>query len=194
MKKFFAAIDQSTTGTKFIIFDSLGKEFGKSYKTHTQHTNLPGCVSHDANEIWVNTKNVIASGMAEFQAKGFTKENLISVGITNQRQTTVCWNKDTGNPIRRAIAWCDNRSEKTKICAHVVETHGNNPNYFKPKNGLVVSPYYSMFNLLWMFQQEPQSKALMKEKKLSFGTVDSWLVYKLTSHKIHTTDVSNASG
>jgi len=191
MKKFFAALDQSTTGTKFIIFDQYGKEFIKSYKLHRQYYPQPGHIEHCANEIWSNATDSIKNAMAKFESHGFTKDNLVSIGVTNQRETSVLWDKTTGQPLHRAIVWNDMRTQE--MCKNVIQEYDNNIDYFKEKNGLMVSPYFSLFKILWMIENDKLLKLKMKNGEISFGTMDTWMIYNLTRGKRHVTDVTNAS-
>lgn len=191
MKKFFAGLDQSTTGTKFIIFDSFGKQFLKSYRMHQSYFPYSEYIEHDPKEIWENTKTVIQEGMAEFKSKGYSKENLISLGITNQRETTVVWDKKTHEPLRKAIVWNDNRTEA--LCESMKKTYNNDNQFFKHKNGLIIAPYFSAFKLKWMLENEKSLVQKMKEKSLAFGTIDTWIISNLTNGKSFATDVTNAS-
>ena len=191
MKKFFAGLDQSTTGTKFIIFDSFGKQFLKSYREHKGIFKHAGWIEHNPKEIWENTQTVIKEGMAEFKSKGYTKENLISLGITNQRETTAVWDKNTLEPLHNAIVWNDNRTEG--ICESMKSKYNNDRQYFKHTNGLMIAPYFSAFKLKWMFENQHSLVQKMRERSLAFGNMDTWVISNLTNGKSHVTDVTNAS-
>jgi glycerol kinase len=170
------AIDQGTTGTTCIVFDEQGRPAGRAYREFTQHFPRPGWVEHDAAEIWDVTRAVAGEAL---ERAG--NPSLAGIGITNQRETVVAWDRDTGEPLHRAIVWQDRRTAGR--CDELKEA-GREP-LFRERTGLVLDPYFSGTKIEWMLRHGgvPESAA--------FGTVDSWLVFKLTGE--HVTDLSNAS-
>jgi glycerol kinase len=170
------AIDQGTTGTTCIVFDDSGRPKGRAYREFTQHFPRPGWVEHDAAEIWDVTRAVAGEAL---ERAG--NPSLSGIGITNQRETVVAWDRDTGEPVHRAIVWQDRRTAGR--CDELKEA-GREP-LFRERTGLVLDPYFSGTKIEWMLREGgvPESAA--------FGTVDSWLVFKLTGE--HVTDLSNAS-
>jgi glycerol kinase len=170
------AIDQGTTGTTCIVFDERGRPAGRAYREFTQHFPRPGWVEHDAAEIWEVTRAVAGEAL---ERAG--NPSLAGIGITNQRETVVAWDRDTGEPLHRAIVWQDRRTAER--CDELKEA-GHEP-LFRERTGLVLDPYFSGTKIEWMLRHGgvPEDAA--------FGTVDSWLVFKLTGE--HVTDLSNAS-
>jgi glycerol kinase len=170
------AIDQGTTGTTCIVFDERGRPKGRAYREFTQHFPRPGWVEHDAAEIWEVTRAVAGEAL---ERAG--NPSLSGIGITNQRETVVAWDRDTGEPLHRAIVWQDRRTAGR--CDELKEA-GHEP-LFRERTGLVLDPYFSGTKIEWMLREGgvPESAA--------FGTVDSWLAFKLTGE--HVTDLSNAS-
>jgi glycerol kinase len=170
------AIDQGTTGTTCIVFDERGRPAGRAYREFTQHFPRPGWVEHDANEIWEVTRAVAREAVDKAGARG-----LAGIGITNQRETVVAWDRDSGEPLHRAIVWQDRRTAAR--CDELREA-GHEP-LVRERTGLVLDPYFSGTKIEWLIRQGgvPRDAA--------FGTVDSWLVFKLTGE--HVTDFSNAS-
>lgn len=181
--KFLAAIDQSTTGTKFILFDQFGKQFMKQSLPHEQNYSNNGWLDHNMSEIWSNVQEVVKTGMCEFNKAGYTKDDIVSLGITNQRETTFVWDRKTGNPLHQAIVWNDNRSET--ICKIFAQKYVNQLNEFKAKCGLAVFPYFSAFKFKWMLENSQLVSEHYKEGNCQFGTSDSWLIYKLTNGENH---------
>lgn len=186
MEKYILALDQGTTSSRAIIFDHKGNICGVSQKEFTQHFPQPGWVEHDANEIWESqhtvTKDVIKS-------MGLTAQQIAGIGITNQRETTVVWNRETGAPIYHAIVWQDRR---TAGYCDQLRANGK-AEMIKHKTGLVLDAYFSGTKLKWILDHVDGARALANAGKLAFGTIDSWLLWKLTDGKVHATDVSNAS-
>jgi glycerol kinase len=172
------AIDQGTTGTSCIVFDPDGTIAGRAYSEFEQHFPRPGWVEHDAGEIWDVTRRVAAEAIA---AAGIRGQDLLGIGITNQRETVVAWDPDTGEPVHRALVWQDRRTaarcDELKVGGHEA--------LVRERTGLVIDPYFSGTKIEWLLQNaEGIDRAV-------FGTVDSWLVFKLTGR--HVTDYSNAS-
>ncbi len=186
MKKFIISIDQGTTTSRVILFDTRGKiEFISQYE-FKQHFPKNGWVEHNPDEIWLTTlkalKNVINKANK-------IRGRIISIGITNQRETTILWNKKTGKPIYNAIVWQDRRThEYCKILKNK-----KYENEFRKKTGLFIDPYFSATKVKWILDNVKESKKLLKSKNLLFGTVDTFLIWKLTRGKVHLTEATNAS-
>lgn len=186
MTKYILSIDQGTTSTRAIIFNEEGEPKWSSQKDIEQYFPEPGWVEHDANEIWLKTLQVIASVMIE---SGLEPEDLDSIGITNQRETTVIWDKETGTPIYHAVVW---QSTQTSDIADQLKADGHKDNIHK-KTGLIIDSYFSATKIKWIFDKVEGSKERAENGELLFGTIDTWLLWKLTGGKVHATDYSNAS-
>jgi glycerol kinase len=188
--KYILALDQGTTSSRAIIFDHAGSIKAVAQKEFKQYFPQPGWVEHDANEIWATiwaTKSGVAAE-AMTKAKLHPKE-IAAIGITNQRETTVVWNRETGEPVGRAIVWQDRRT--AGFCDQM-KREGLTATIRK-KTGLVIDAYFSGSKLRWILDNVSGARAAAKKGKLAFGTVDSWLIWKLTGGKVHVTDPSNAS-
>lgn len=186
MEKYILSIDQGTTSTRAIIFDQDGQPKWSSQKDIDQFFPEPGWVEHDANEIWLKTLQVIASVMIE---SGLEPENLDSIGITNQRETTVIWDKETGVPIYHAVVW---QSKQTSEIADQLKNDGHTETIHK-KTGLIIDSYFSGTKIKWILDKVEGSRERAENGELLFGTIDTWLMWKLTGGKVHATDYSNAS-
>jgi glycerol kinase len=186
MKGYVLAIDQGTTGTKVLIFDHEGAVRGGSYSEFTQRYPLPGWVEHDAIEIWAVTIGLVAEALAK---AGIQASDLKAIGITNQRETTVMWDRATGEPVANAIVWQDRRT--AGLCDSL-KAQGLEQT-FRSKTGLVVDPYFSGTKVKWLLDNSPGLKERAERGEIAFGTIDSWLVWKLTGGQAHITDYSNAS-
>ncbi|WP_368645822.1 glycerol kinase GlpK [Alkalibacterium putridalgicola] len=186
MADYIMAIDQGTTSTRAIIFDKEGDPRWTSQKEITQHFPEPGWVEHDANEIWLKTLQVIASVMIEAELE---PEELDSIGITNQRETTIIWDKETGEPIYHAVVW---QSKQTSAIAQRLIEEGHKEMIHK-KTGLIVDSYFSATKIKWILDKVEGSRERAEKGELLFGTVDTWLLWKLTGGEVHATDYSNAS-
>jgi glycerol kinase len=184
MSSLIGAIDQGTTSTRFILFDQNGQIVAQAQKEHQQIYPKPGWVEHDPMEIWQNTREVIGSAL---RLAGGTAGELAAVGITNQRETTVLWNKITGKPVHNAIVWQDTRTDT--LCARLSAEGG--ANWLRPKTGLPIATYFSGPKVMWMLENDPALRKLAEAGELLFGTIDSWLIWNLTGE--HITDVTNAS-
>lgn len=185
-KKYILALDQGTTSCRAILFDQKSQIIGIAQKEFTQYYPYPGWVEHDAEEIWSTQYGVIAELLARLQVNS---EEIAGIGITNQRETTVIWDKETGKPIHPAIVWQCRRS--TEICDDL-KSRGLEP-LFKAKTGLVIDAYFSATKIKWILDHVPGTRERAERGELLFGTMDTWLVWKLTQGKIHVTDYSNAS-
>ncbi len=186
MKKFLVAIDQGTTSSRAILFDLQGNIKFTSQFEFTQYFPKNGWVEHNPNEIWSSTikalKNVIRKAST-------LKGKILSIGITNQRETTILWNKKTGKVIYNAIVWQDRRTQK--YCEELKKKKLEN--IFQKKTGLLIDPYFSATKIKWILENIKISKKLLKSNNLLFGTVDTYLIWKLTNGKHHLTDATNAS-
>ncbi len=188
MSKYIMALDAGTTSSRCILFNKQGKICSMAQKEFTQYFPKPGWVEHDANEIWQTQLSVARQAMQNIQA---TYDEIASIGITNQRETTILWDRETGQPIYHAIVWqCRRTSETTEIMR---DKHPEWIEEFKQKTGLILDPYFSGTKIRWILDHVEGARKKAEEGELCFGTVDSWLIYKLTKGKVHTTDYSNAS-
>lgn len=185
-KKYVLAIDQGTTGTTVLIFDHEGVIRGRAYSEFTQHYPRPGWVEHDAREIWDVSMRVVGTALGD--AKVSARE-LAAIGITNQRETTVMWDRNTGEPVHNAIVWQDRRT--AGICDELKDRGLEET--FRGKTGLVIDAYFSGTKVKWLLENVEGLKERAERGEIAFGTIDSWLVYKLTGGKAHITDYSNAS-
>jgi glycerol kinase len=185
-KKYVIAFDQGTTSTRTIVFDLKGKIKAVSQKELKQHFPQSGWVEHDANDIY---KDQLESFHQAIESSGIKPEDIAAIGITNQRETTVVWDKDTGEPIHNAIVWLDKRT--TKICDDLKQQGLSN--YIKENTGLVIDSYFSGTKIKWILDNVKGAKEKAQQGKLLFGTIDSWLVYKFTKGEKHVTDHTNAS-
>lgn len=184
--KYVLALDQGTTGTHVSILDSKLQLVGRSYKEFTQHFPKPSWVEHDLDEIWATSEWCIARALKDASLNG---RDIAAVGITNQRETTGLWMRGTGKPLANAIVWQDRRT--SEMCRRLKE-QGVEPRV-REVTGLVVDPYFSGTKLTWFFEHLKGARARAEKGDVCFGTIDTWLVYKLTGGSAHVTDVSNAS-
>jgi glycerol kinase len=186
MAEYIGAIDQGTTSTRFIVFDRTGKIVSSAQEEHEQIYPQPGWVEHDAEEIWRRTESVIAKAM---KSARLGPKDLAAIGITNQRETTVAWNSKSGKPIYNAIVWQD-----TRVATMVAEfsKHGGQDRY-RAKTGLPLATYFSGLKVRWILENVPSARAQAEAGDLICGTMDTFLIWKLTSGSVHVTDVSNAS-
>ncbi|MFA5658335.1 MAG: glycerol kinase GlpK [Oscillospiraceae bacterium] len=186
MSRYILSIDQGTSGTKALLFDDKGRFVSRHSEVHSQFYPNPGWVEHDAEEIFEKTVSAIDSLI---EKSGVLPSEIAACAITNQRETVVVWDKQTGKPVCNAIVWqCSRASE---ICDKI-EAEGY-ADIIKEKTGLVLSPYYSAAKIKWVLDNIPNARKKAEKGELVFGTIDSWLIYKLTGGRIHATDCSNAS-
>jgi glycerol kinase len=189
MAKYVGAIDQGTTSTRFIVFDHAGKIVSTVQKEHEQIYPKPGWVEHNPQEILSRTNEVIAEALA---AKNIKPEELAAIGITNQRETTVVWNKKTGKPVYNAIVWQD-----TRTAEYVSEfSKDGGQDRLRNKTGLPLATYFSGLKVRWILNNVPGARAAAKSGDLLFGNIDTYLIWNLTGgpdHGVHVTDVTNAS-
>ena len=186
MSQFILALDQGTTSSRAIVFDHLGNIKSIAQKEFTQIFPQPGWVEHDANEIWSTQLGVAAEAviMAELAIK-----DIAAIGITNQRETTVLWDRTTGQPLHNAIVWQDRRT--AAYCDQLKQEGWAKK--IQQKTGLIIDAYFSATKLKWMLDHVPGAREKAAKGEVCFGTIDSWLIWKLTNGKVHATDVSNAS-
>jgi glycerol kinase len=185
-KKFIISIDLGTTGNRVFCFDESGKPIASVYKELTQHFPKPGWVEHDPMEIWDSIRDLIPSAI---EKGSLSPDDAISIGITNQRETTVLWNRETGKPIYNAIVWQCRRT--TDICNQLREK--GLEDLFRGKTGLVIDAYFSGTKINWILNNVENARELAKKGKLLFGTIDTWILWNLTGGKYHRTDHTNAS-
>lgn len=183
---YILAIDQGTTGTKVLIFDAEGNVRSRAYSEFTQHYPKPGWVEHEAEEIWKVSINLVPEALAQ---AGASVSEIKAIGITNQRETTVLWDRKTGEAIGRAIVWQDRRT--ATICDEL-KARGLEET-FRRKTGLVVDAYFSGTKVKWLLDNVDGLRERAAQGEIAFGTIDSWLVWKLTAGRAHITDYSNAS-
>ena len=189
MSHYVGAIDQGTTSTRFIVLDAAGKVVACAQKEHQQIYLQPGWVEHNAEEIWRRTEEVMAEALS---AAGLKASNLAAVGITNQRETTVLWNRKTGQPVAHAIVWQDMRvaDEVTRMAREIGD------DFFRHRTGLPLSTYFSALKLRWLLEHIPGARRQAEAGEVLFGNLDSFLLWKLTggvNGGVHATDVTNAS-
>jgi glycerol kinase len=178
------AIDQGTTSTRAAIYDSSGRCVGSAAQEFTQHYPRPGWVEHDAEEIWQSVAAVVPRAL---EAAAIRAGDLAAVGLTNQRETSVLWERSTGKPVARALVWQDRRT------ADFCRQHQTDEAWITGRTGLVLDPYFSATKIRWLLEQDGQLRARAEAGKLACGTIDSFLIWRLSAGKVHATDVTNAS-
>jgi len=189
MAKYAAAVDQGTTSTRFMVFNHEGQVVGISQKEHEQIYPKPGWVEHNPMEIWERTQEVIKGGL---KASGIDPKDIAAVGVTNQRETTVVWEKATGKPVYNAIVWQDTRTDK--ICDELAKTGGQDR--FRAKVGLPLATYFSGPKIKWVLDNVEGVRAKAEKGEVLFGNIDTWVIWNLTGGPkggVHVTDVSNGS-
>lgn len=186
MEKYILALDQGTTSSRAILFDNKGRIQSIAQKEFTQIFPQPGWVEHDPNEIWSSQASVAAEAVVKIGADG---RNIVAIGITNQRETTIVWDRETGEPVYNAIVWQDRR---TAPFCDSLKNQGLTET-IRSKTGLVIDAYFSGSKIRWILDNVKGARKKAEEGKLAFGTVDSWLVWKFTRGRVHATDISNAS-
>jgi glycerol kinase len=189
MADYAGALDQGTTSTRFMIFDHRGQVVGIDQKEHEQIFPRPGWVEHDANEIWTRSQEVIQGALSK---TGLSASDLAAVGITNQRETTVVWDRNTGEPVHNAIVWQDTRTDE--ICNQLAASGGQDR--FRAKVGLPIATYFSGPKVKWILDNVEGARARAEAGDLVFGNIDTWCIWNLTGGTnggVHVTDVTNAS-
>ena len=185
-KRYIAAVDQGTTGTKCLIFDTNGKVISKAYKRHRQILLKEGWIEHDPLEILDNVKFILSSAV---HSANIETKNIVAVGISNQRETTILWDKRTGLPLSNAIVWQDMRTQD--IIKKIRGRYGEKE--IEQRTGLRLSTYFSASKIKWLIDKSDKIKDLIKERRVLAGNIDSWLIWKLTEENNHLTDYTNAS-
>jgi glycerol kinase len=186
MSKFILSLDQGTTSSRAIVFDRKGNMVSTAQKEFTQIFPQPGWVEHDANEIWSTQLGVATEAVLK---AGLTTQDIAGIGITNQRETAVVWDRKTSQPVYHAIVWQDRR---TAAYCDELKKDGSSK-IIKEKTGLVTDAYFSATKVKWILENVPGARDKANKGELCFGTIDSWLLWKLTNGKVHATDVTNAS-
>ena len=183
---YLLALDQGTSSSRSIVFDEHGRIRAMAQREFRQHYPRPGWVEHDPMEIW---SSQLETAREALQRAGLQAGDIRSIGITNQRETTLVWERRSGRPIHPAIVWQDRRAEP--LCAQLREAgHGD---WVRERTGLVIDAYFSATKIRWLLDQVPGARAATERGELAFGTVDSWLLWQLTGGRVHATDVSNAA-
>ena len=185
-QQYVMSIDQGTTSSRAIIFDHQGQVVAKAQREFKQYFPEPGWVEHDATEIWEGVQQVVADVMIQSQIKPY---KIASIGITNQRETTIIWDKNTGKPIYHAVVW---QSKQTSEIADQLIADGYK-DFIHEKTGLIIDSYFSATKIKWIMDHVPGSYERAQKGELLFGTIDTWLLWNLTGRKVHATDVTNAS-
>lgn len=184
MKRYILALDQGTTGSRAILFDSGGRTVASAYREFKQYFPKPGWVEHDAQEIWRSCEIVIRETVRKSK---IDPKEILALGITNQRETTVMWDRKTSRPVHHAIVW---QCRRTSDICRTLKKH--EPLIHK-KTGLVLDPYFSGTKIQWLLDHVPGLRQRASKGKIAFGTIDSWLIWKLTGGRAHVTDLTNAS-
>ena len=187
MKKYIMALDAGTTSNRCILFDHDGKICSVAQKEFTQYFPKPGWVEHDANEIWTTQLGVALSAMNKI---GATAEDIAAIGIANQRETTIVWDRDTGEPIYHAIVW---QCRRTAPLCEELKADGAFSAYVQEHTGLLIDAYFSATKLKWILDHVEGAREKAERGDLLFGTVDSWLVWKLTGGAVHITPAAPCS-
>ena len=189
MTSYIGALDQGTTSTRFIVFDRSGAVISAAQREHRQIYPHPGWVEHDPEEIWSRSGAVVRDALAK---KGLSATALVAVGITNQRETTIVWDRRTGEPVTNAIVWQD-----VRVSGEVAEfSKASGIDGFRAKTGLPLSPYFSGLKIRWILESVPGVRQQAESGDALFGTVDTFLAWHLTGGPnggVHVTDVTNAS-
>lgn len=180
------ALDQGTTSSRAILFDTAGRAVGVAQREFTQYYPQGGWVEHDAEEVW---QSQLAVAREVLQQQGMTANDVAAIGITNQRETTLLWDRSTGEPLHRAIVWQDRRT--ADYCEQLIEA--GHAERIAQRTGLVVDAYFSATKIRWLLDHVPHARERAERGEVAFGTIDSWLLWKLTGGRLHITDITNAS-
>ena len=186
MSEYILSIDAGTTSSRAIIFDKNGKTIGVSQHEFTQFFPKQGWVEHDALEIWNTQLKAIKEVL---QKTNINASQINALGITNQRETTLLWDRNTGIPVHKAIVWQDRRT--ANICNSILKE--GKADLFYEKTGLILDSYFSGTKIKWILDQDSDLRKKAENGEIIFGTIDSWLIWNLTGRKVHVTDVTNAS-
>jgi len=185
-QKYILALDQGTTSSRAIVFDHAGAQISSAQEDFRQHYPAPGWVEHNPMDIWSTQERVAAMAL---ERAGLDTDNIAAIGITNQRETTLVWDRHTGEPVHNAIVWQDRRTADT--CTHLKSAGYSD--LFHEKTGLFIDPYFSGTKIAWILDNVEGARQRAEQGDLLFGTIDTWLIWKFTNGAIHVTDVSNAS-
>ena len=180
------AIDQGTTGSTVLAIDSDGRVVGRAYREIEQHYPRPGWVEHDPEEIWLSVRETVDGAL---EAAGLSASDVAGIGITNQRETVVIWDRQSGEPVHRAIVWQDRR---TAPQCRALEKGGHGP-FLRQRSGLVIDPYFSGTKIAWLLDNVADARTRSEAGELAAGTIDSWLLWKLSGGRVHATEHTNAS-
>ena len=186
MSRYILALDQGTSSSRAIVFDKDGQTKAVAQKELTQIFPKPGWVEHNPMEIWSSQAAVIAEAITSIDINGL---DIAGIGITNQRETTIVWDAETGEPVYNAIVWQDRRT--SGYCDSLKEKGLTDT--IRSKTGLIIDAYFSATKIRWILENVPHAREKAEQGKLRFGTVDTWLIWMLTRGEVHVTDVSNAS-
>ena len=187
--KSILALDQGTTTSRALLFDHSGEILALAQQEFTQHFPQPGWVEHDPREIWMSQLKVAGDAIARCSRESGVAPEIAAIGITNQRETTLLWDRVSGDPVAPAIVWQDRR---TAAFCETLKAQGHEAD-IRARTGLVIDAYFSGTKLKWLLDHVPRARERAERGELAFGTVDSWLIWNLTAGKVHATDVSNAS-
>ena len=185
MPKYIIALDQGTSSSRAIVFNEKGEICSVAQKEFTQIFPQPGWVEHNPKEIWSSQSGVMAEAIA---SKGLNASDIAAIGITNQRETTIVWDAETGEPVYNAIVWQDRRT--SSFCDSL--KIAGKTDFIRKKTGLIIDAYFSGTKIRWILENVPGARDKANKGQLRFGTVDSWLIWNLTGGKVHVTDYSNA--
>ncbi|HXA14293.1 MAG TPA: FGGY family carbohydrate kinase, partial [Opitutaceae bacterium] len=186
MPRFVLALDQGTTSSRAIVFDRKGRPCARAQQEFAQHFPRPGWVEHDPRDLWETTRRTAELAV---RRAGLARRDLAAIGLTNQRETTLLWDRATGRPLAPAIVWQDRRT--AAFCAELKQRKLEP--LFRERTGLVLDPYFSGTKLTWLLDHIRGTRRRAERGELAFGTVDTWLLWQLTGGRVHATDVSNAS-
>ncbi|HRG55156.1 MAG TPA: glycerol kinase GlpK [Lacunisphaera sp.] len=186
MRRFILALDQGTTSSRAIVFDRRGRAVATAQQEFAQHYPQPGWVEHDPRDLWASTRRTALGAVAEANLTG---RAIAALGLTNQRETTLLWDRRTGRPLHRAIVWQDRRT--AAACA-ALKRRGLE-SLFRQRTGLLLDPYFSGTKLAWLLDHVPGARRRAERGELAFGTVDTWLLWQLTGGRVHATDATNAA-
>ncbi|MGQ0544743.1 MAG: glycerol kinase GlpK [Betaproteobacteria bacterium] len=184
--KYVLALDQGTTSSRAIVFDAAGRAVASAQREFRQIFPQPGWVEHDPKEIFTTQRETARQAVSQ---SGISLKDLMAIGITNQRETAIVWDRQSGEPIHNAIVWQDRRT--ADLCSQLKQARWDS--LFQERTGLVVDPYFSGTKIAWILDHVPGARARAERGELAFGTVDTWLTWHLTGNRTHVTDVSNAS-
>ena len=184
-ERFILALDEGTSSLRTVVFDLDGRIRGVSQQEFEQIFPRPGLVEHDAQEIWDKQHETMLGAL---EAAGITSDDVDSIGITNQRETIVLWDRETSEPLHNAIVWQDRRT--TEFCNSLEA--GPHAEMIRDRTGLVIDPYFSGSKLKWLLDNVPGARDRAARGELAAGTIESWLIWKLTAGRVHATDVTNA--